>query len=188
MLMEGISFFFFQVCCSLIPGLIVYIYLSFAEKTMLGKEIKTVETPFGPAVFVTVIAFFFSTIFQGSFDIIRFFFLRLILKYRIIFISYCFPYHPCHAYLLLLPFSSFPPLPTPPSSTSSSFLLLPLLLLNSFIKARLCFNAIYLILRCLWAINDSLSLFFSNFLTSMVFKQKPRKCTCKPKDQTNSLE
>ena len=155
----------------MIPGLFVYIYLSFAENTILGKEIKAVETPFGPAIFVTIIAFFFSTIFQGSFDIIRFFFLfRFSLTYLPTYLPAC--------------------LPPPPSLLHSP----PLLLLNfplyfkKIIKARLYFNAIYLILRCLWEINASLSLSFLNFSTFTVCKRKLREYTCKLKSLANSLE
>lgn len=79
-----------KVCCSLLSCIFVYTFISFSSKGLINNDLTSVETPFGPAIFVLFIAFFFSTvhfifknfyffekhlynnnkIFQGSFDII----------------------------------------------------------------------------------------------------------------------
>ena len=61
-----------KLCCSLLSCIFVYIFISFSDTSIIGKDLKAVETPFGPAIFVLFIAFFFSTVLLFILYIINF--------------------------------------------------------------------------------------------------------------------
>lgn len=66
-----IEFILFQLKLSnsLLMSLPIYFYLSLAETTPYGNKIADIESPLIPTLFVFVIGFFYTSVFQVSYDI-----------------------------------------------------------------------------------------------------------------------
>ena len=66
-----VEFILFQqkLCNSLFMSVPVYIYLSVAGITPAGNSVTDIESPLTPTLLVFICGFFYTSLFQGSYDI-----------------------------------------------------------------------------------------------------------------------
>ena len=66
-----VEFILFQLklCNSLFMSVPIYLYLSIAKVTPSGNSVQDIESPLIPTLFVFICGFFFTSVFQGTYDI-----------------------------------------------------------------------------------------------------------------------